>query len=76
MEGAADSSGASPEWRKKLPEACRDSLVAANLACEANGRGEHMLALLVEQQDHKNCLRAAAGHENVAAVGYAEVLSL
>lgn len=54
MEDVADSAQASRAWRAKLPEAGRDPRVAAELAREANGRGEHMLALSVAQRALRN----------------------
>jgi tetratricopeptide (TPR) repeat protein len=50
MEEVADPKEACLVWRARLPEAVKDPRAAAQLAREANGRGEHMLALSVAQR--------------------------
>ncbi len=50
MEDVKDSAEACLVWRARLPEAGRNPGAAASLAREANGRGEHMLALSVAQR--------------------------
>ncbi len=49
MEEAKDSSDATSAWRAQWPAAQKNPRVAAQIAREANGRGEHMLALSVAQ---------------------------
>lgn len=45
MEEVTDSAETRLAWQELLPAAMKDHRVAAQLAREANGRGEHMLAL-------------------------------
>lgn len=47
MEEVTDLSETRLAWRERLPSAMKDHRAAAQLAREANGRGEHMLALCV-----------------------------
>ena len=50
MKEMTDSSDAWLVWRSQLPEAKRNPRVAAQLAREANERGEHMLAAAVAER--------------------------
>ena len=50
MKEMTDSSDARLVWRSQLPEAKRNPRVAAQLAREANERGEHMLAAAVAER--------------------------